>query len=95
MMPLMTCPTCQHTNPDGARFCSECGASLAREAWCATCGRANSAGAKFCNDCGARLGAGTQAQAPAPRDYTPPHLAAKILQTERAAATLRLRTAGA
>ena len=28
---VITCPTCQQENPDGARFCNSCGASLGRE----------------------------------------------------------------
>jgi class 3 adenylate cyclase len=28
---VITCPTCQTENPDGARFCNGCGASLAQE----------------------------------------------------------------
>jgi Double zinc ribbon len=45
----MKCPRCQHDNPQGARFCEECAASLGRT--CSNCGTALSATAKFCHDC--------------------------------------------
>src|SRR5215467_7689983 len=54
---------------------------------CAACGHDNRAGAKFCDQCGAPLGgrpARQPAAAPAPRDYTPRHIADRIL-TARAA----------
>src|SRR6058998_3347642 len=53
---------------------------------CPSCGHANRAAAKFCEECGTRLGsAAASAESPrAPRDYTPKHLAEKIL-TSRAA----------
>jgi class 3 adenylate cyclase/tetratricopeptide (TPR) repeat protein len=76
------CPSCGHENPEGARFCGGCGASLAREVACPSCGASNPAGQRFCNSCGAELGAAA-ASAPAspiadPRSLTPPHLAEKI-----------------
>src|SRR5215831_14401883 len=49
---------------------------------CPSCGHENPAKAKFCNDCGGRL-AGLVA-APAPRSYTPRHLAEKILASKSA-----------
>src|SRR5438093_4441148 len=80
----MECPRCHHANADGARFCGECGASLLLDAPCASCGQANPADQKFCNGCGQRLGESAGAAERAPRAYTPPHLAEKIL-TSRAA----------
>jgi class 3 adenylate cyclase/tetratricopeptide (TPR) repeat protein len=50
-MPL--CPQCSAQNPDGIKFCGECGSSLA--ASCAACGTPNEAGRKFCGECGAPL----------------------------------------
>ena len=47
------CPTCGADNPSGAKFCNECGASLAQV--CASCGTSNASGAKFCSECGATL----------------------------------------
>ncbi len=48
---------------------------------CARCGQDNPEGARFCNGCGSRLDA---APAPAPRAYTPQHLAEKILTSRSA-----------
>lgn len=46
----MNCPNCQTVNPDGARFCFNCGAALAQT--CANCKTPLPAGAKFCFHCG-------------------------------------------
>jgi DNA-directed RNA polymerase subunit M/transcription elongation factor TFIIS len=50
------CPNCGHKNPEGVRFCQECGASLAAaEARnCSSCGAELSPGTRFCGACGAR-----------------------------------------
>src|SRR5215475_1584697 len=88
----MKCPSCNASVPEAAKFCSECGAPLPRA--CPACGHGNPASAKFCSECGAQL-----APAPSPAtgeglargqprfasagDYTPKHLAKKIL-TSRA-----------
>ncbi len=82
------CPQCERTNPEDASFCSGCGAPLERQ--CAICQRANAADAAFCNGCGERLGeAAPDTGSPprverSPRDYTPKHLADKILQSKSA-----------
>ena len=49
----MTCSTCGSQQPEGRRFCTSCGASLA--AACPDCGAATEPGARFCGDCGASL----------------------------------------
>jgi len=49
----MRCPACGGENPDGSKFCLECGAALARA--CPTCGTALPSHAKFCNECGTTL----------------------------------------
>jgi class 3 adenylate cyclase/tetratricopeptide (TPR) repeat protein len=82
----MTCPTCQHANAEGARFCGECGTSLLREAACAGCGHVNPPGQKFCNGCGTRLGEPAPTPPREPRAYTPKHLADKILASRSALA---------
>jgi serine/threonine protein kinase len=48
----MRCPQCQTENPDGARFCKECGTSLKIELSCPQCNHMNSTDSKFCNECG-------------------------------------------
>ena len=83
----MTCTRCQAANRDGARFCRECGATFA--AICAACGAKVEAGSKFCDSCGAPLAA-TSVQPTAtsrfasPENYTPKHLAEKILTSKGA-----------
>ncbi len=85
----MWCPSCDHEIPDQAKFCEECGAAMARG--CGRCGSQLGPSAKFCAECGAPA-AGTKkqpavAEAPvrrSPRDYTPQHLADKILQSKSA-----------
>ena len=74
------CPACRHENPDDALFCNACGSTLERA--CASCDRSNPPEARFCNGCGAPLDA--EAAAPVPRDYTPRHLADKILSQRSA-----------
>ena len=81
----MHCSGCGHTNPERAKFCLECGTALA--ARCASCGSEVPPAAKFCGECGARAAAPAAVSAePArsPRDYTPRHLADRILQSRSA-----------
>jgi class 3 adenylate cyclase/tetratricopeptide (TPR) repeat protein len=86
----MHCPSCEFENPDGLKFCNECGAPLRMP--CAQCGFANQPQAKFCGACGAALPPQTRAStasplAPrlhAPLSYTPGHLAEKILHSKTA-----------
>lgn len=46
----MDCPNCGTQNPDGAKFCFNCGTALALA--CSNCGTELPAGAKFCFSCG-------------------------------------------
>ena len=78
----MTCPRCQHENPQGARFCEECAAPLART--CANCGTSLSATAKFCHACAHPVAAGGGIASRSPDSYTPKHLAEKILTSKGA-----------
>lgn len=52
-----TCPKCQTTLAEGARFCAGCGmavvAAKAGPRFCSGCGGALQAGARFCQGCGA------------------------------------------
>ena len=76
----LTCSSCQHPNPAGARFCQECGAQFS--AGCTRCGTDLPPAAKFCHDCGQPTAA---AEAdPVPSSYTPKHLADKILRSKSA-----------
>ena len=79
----MTCPSCGHENREGARFCLSCGGELALS--CSRCSADLPPGARFCDACGQRV---EEAPQPAPerdpRDYTPKHLADKILRSKSA-----------
>src|SRR5260221_13145590 len=61
----MDCPSCKSENPDGSRFCIQCGASLPLA--CSSCGRGNPPQARFCANCGTALTTGSPTRpAPAP-----------------------------
>src|SRR5437867_3504165 len=78
----MTCPRCQHANPQGARFCEECATPLART--CSNCGMQLSATAKFCHACAHPAAADASAPSRSPETYTPKHLVEKILTSRSA-----------
>ncbi len=74
----MNCPSCQHENPAGAKFCQQCGARFSTA--CPQCGTELPSAAKFCHECGR-----STIEAPPDRDrraYTPKHLADKILRSK-------------
>lgn len=50
-----TCPSCGLRNPDGVKFCQECGAKIGVNPQCPSCGAAIILGVRFCGECGARL----------------------------------------
>ncbi|MEE8507846.1 MAG: adenylate/guanylate cyclase domain-containing protein, partial [Myxococcota bacterium] len=79
----MNCPGCGRANREDSAFCDACGTRFGRV--CATCGRELRPDAAFCDGCGARIGEEAPA-APerALRDYTPKHLADKILKSKSA-----------
>ena len=79
----MQCSRCQHENPAAVKFCGECGARL--ELPCPSCRASNPPTNKFCNECGESLA--QPASAPkfaSPQNYTPKHLAEKILTSKSA-----------
>jgi class 3 adenylate cyclase len=77
----MECPSCKASLPEASKFCSECGVSLSRA--CPSCGHGNPARSKFCSECGTSLAASSPGPAEprfsSPSNYTPKHLAQKIL----------------
>lgn len=87
----MKCPNCEFENPEGMKFCGECGAKL--EYICPNCSFSNPPQFKFCGECGHELSTPRSEAKPqpspdidytAPESYTPKHLADKIL-TDRGA----------
>jgi len=84
----LNCAACGHENLEGNRFCGGCGAPLARA--CPACQSANPPDHRFCGACGSPLAAAVRAPASppplerSPRDYTPKHLADRILRSKSA-----------
>ena len=68
----MHCATCQSDNPEGAKFCIECGTPLHNR--CAQCGTNNLARAKFCSECGIALVSGASLLVARPEASLPPPL---------------------
>jgi RNase P subunit RPR2 len=52
-----TCPNCDTVNPEGVKFCQECGAklNLSTRVKCQGCGAEFPAGTRFCGECGSQL----------------------------------------
>jgi len=46
------CPSCGSSNPEGVKFCQECGAKLG-SSFCVSCGAEMKPGTNFCGECGA------------------------------------------
>ncbi len=51
-----TCPECGEENPEGTKFCQQCGTKLGVKNLCPSCGHGNPNGIKYCQECGAKLG---------------------------------------
>jgi membrane protease subunit (stomatin/prohibitin family) len=49
----VACPTCGTANPEGAKFCQQCGTALGPKK-CSNCGVDLAPGAKFCPECGTK-----------------------------------------
>ena len=80
----MKCPQCQHDCNVEAKFCENCGTPLARN--CVNCGTTLSATARFCPECGqpAAMLTSPVGRFSSPGNYTPRHLAEKILTSKGA-----------
>jgi class 3 adenylate cyclase len=84
----MRCPSCGFDNPEGLKFCGECCTPLT--APCPRCGFANPPQFKFCGECGTSIGPASRTASPptlaaqpqSPSQYTPAHLAEKILTSK-------------
>src|SRR5712691_6531951 len=89
----MRCGSCDFENPEGLKFCNECGTALRRR--CTQCGFTNAPQAKFCGECGTTLS--PQSSVPSahpPVSYTPPHLAEQMLVEQSAMETRALPDGG-
>ena len=67
----MNCPACAAENPEGHKFCGECGTALAVA--CPSCGTPSEPSKKFCGECGAAISAaavGPAAEVAAPESAT-------------------------
>jgi len=51
----LRCPDCGIENPEGVKFCKECGAKMAITAPCSQCGTVNPPQTRFCGECGNKL----------------------------------------
>ncbi|MBQ7342360.1 MAG: zinc ribbon domain-containing protein [Alistipes sp.] len=51
----MKCSNCNFENPDGAKFCQECGRELKTTVTCPKCHAEYEQSAKFCQQCGTSL----------------------------------------
>ncbi|HEX6385893.1 MAG TPA: zinc ribbon domain-containing protein [Anaerolineae bacterium] len=92
---MTDCPNCQAANPDGAKFCMNCGHSLALV--CPNCGTELPATAKFCFNCGHKLEIGeqrpatddrrpaTDVQSPIPHLQSPQFMPAQLVAKLEAA----------
>src|SRR5229473_3055884 len=95
----MRCASCGSDNPEGTKFCGECGVPI--QTRCPQCGFENLPSTKFCRECGTPLTGQSSAprlpsQTPSPEPplrYTPKHLAERIL-AEQAALEARGSTDG-
>jgi class 3 adenylate cyclase/tetratricopeptide (TPR) repeat protein len=76
-----TCPSCHHENPPDANFCLKCGSRLRLS--CSNCGTDIPSNARFCHRCGKPTGPANHPDDRI-RDYTPKHLADKILTSRSA-----------
>ncbi len=74
MLPML-CPACSTTNPEGAKFCLNCGARL--EQPCRYCGATLAPDAKYCHSCGRPVSA-EQESGPQLEPYLPKELQAKL-----------------
>ena len=50
-----TCPQCGWENPEGTKFCQECGTQMGQPSFCPNCGQQNPSGTRFCGGCGTKL----------------------------------------
>jgi hypothetical protein len=75
---MTVCPN-GHQNPDGPKFCGDCGAAIAAPPPACPNGHENPDGRKFCGDCGAAIVAMSSAVTPTlPPPQPPPRVTATL-----------------
>ena len=55
---ILACPACGATNPEGTKFCQECGTKLSAptsKRFCTDCGTEIPNDSRFCGSCGAKV----------------------------------------
>src|SRR5690349_18992057 len=78
------CSKCGFENPEGMKFCGNCGAALAGR--CSRCGAENPAPFKFCGQCGGPLHSAEAAEPHPPTTRTPSESALRITSEQTTAA---------
>ncbi len=68
----MQCPSCQHENREGAKFCRQCGAAL--QQICSKCQHHNEPDARFCDECGTSLTTALSTVETSPSEVSVPKL---------------------
>ena len=66
---MAQCPNCGAEQPEGAKFCNQCGSKF--QLTCGNCSAALPQGSKFCNNCGTPSSVGGQKQTQQPAAQTP------------------------
>lgn len=81
----MRCSSCNEENPEGVKFCGECGATLGAGAACGSRGTVNPPNVKFCHECGQSLGGSTVSRqaTPTPAPALPSSFASGRYQVQR------------
>ena len=84
---MSTCTNCQFSNPQGAKFCSNCGTPLKQA--CRNCESVLSPNAKFCSNCGqpTQVAAATQTESAQPEAPAAIHAPAAASQPKQEALT--------
>ena len=54
---IRTCPYCDTLNPEGIKYCQECGSRMNQSTSikCMGCGAEHPIGIRFCGECGTKL----------------------------------------
>jgi class 3 adenylate cyclase/tetratricopeptide (TPR) repeat protein len=74
----MKCSNCQSENPQGARFCTNCGTQFPQK--CSNCATTLKEAARFCHNCGHPVSADTSSSQPTPASPTSPTSTEQLIQ---------------